>query len=213
MGAPATKPKLNLENTLAAVLSHPIRVRCFVALNERTASATQLMRAWGLRDVGLVSHHIRILEKIGIVEEVGNRPVRGSLERFYRATARPIVFEEDFAKMSLEERSRFTRYILQLFVTDAALAVDQGTYDERTNRAIMRMPMTVDQEGFDELAQEELESYERRLAIEARSSARMAERRRRGEDPGAIPVRSFTTFFEAASGGGALADPPPDGGP
>lgn len=214
MGSPATKRKgkkrLSMEATLSAVLSHPVRVRCFVALSEGTASASQLMRAWGMEEVGHVSYHIEVLEKLGIVEEVSNRRVRGSLERFYTARTRSLVSDEDTEKMTLEERDCFSRYILQLHVTDTALAVDQGTFDRRPNRALIRMPMHVDEEGFAEMAAEEQRTLEARMEIEARSAARMAERERRKEDPGSIPIRSMTMFFEAATGGGALADPPPE---
>jgi hypothetical protein len=211
MNSPATKSKkgLSLEATLTAVLSHHVRVRCFVALSERPASATQLMHAWGLPEVGLVSYHIDILKKLGIVEEVDSRPVRGSTERFYKATTRPMATDEEFERMSLEERDSFTKYILQLHVTDAALAVDQGTFDRRSNRAIIRLPMHVDEEGFAEMAAEEQRTLENRMEIEARSAARMAEREQRGEDAGSIPIRSMTMFFEAATGGGALDTPPP----
>lgn len=210
--AGTTKPKLSLEDTLAAVLAHPVRVRCFVAFNERTTSAAQLVRAWGLSGEKhwRVGHHVRVLAKLGIIEEVWNRRVRGSVERFYRATARPIVFSEEFAKLSYDERDRFTRYILQLIVTDATLAVDQEVFDARTDRTIIRLPMIVDEQGFRDMGAEEKDTYERRLEIATKSAGRNAERRRRGDDLVEINIRSVTMFHEAASGGGALADPPPE---
>lgn len=203
-------PKMSLEVTLATVLRHPVRVRCLVALSEGVASASQLMRAWGLSDVKLVSHHIKCLEGLGLVEMVWERKVRGSLEKFYRATARPILFPDDLAKLTYEERDSFTRYILGLIVTDASLAVDQRTFDIRTNRGLIRMPMDVDEEGFDDMAREEKFTLERRLQIGAESSSRIDAPRDRGEEPQEINIRSVTMFHEAASGGGALADPPPD---
>ena len=212
MAKTVEKPKLNLEATLAAVVSHPIRIRCLVALSERTASATMLMRAWGLTKVGLVSYHVEKLEQLGFVEEVRSRPVRGSVERFYRAVGRPIFFEKEWGSMSQEEREQCSRYVLQLHVTDVALAVDQGTFDSRTNRALMRTPMTLDAEGFEEMHQHEFAAYQERLEIQARAMERIARRRHEGEEPGEISVVSTTMFYEAANGagelGGAMASRP-----
>lgn len=212
MAGVTTKPKLALRDTLAAVLAHPVRVRCFVAFNERTTSSIQLVRAWGLSEEQhwRVSHHVMFLAELGIIEEVCSRPVRGGRERFYRATRRPIMYDEDFAKLTYEERDSFTRYVLQLVVTDATLAIDQKVFNQRTNRTLIRLPMVVDEQGFKDLRIEEELTYERRLKIATESAARNAQRKSCGEEPIEINIRSVTGFHEAGRGGGALADPPPE---
>jgi hypothetical protein len=69
--------------------------------------------------------------------------------------------------------------------------MDEHTFDARANRWIVRLPMVVDEEGFEELAALHSEAYERTLDIQARSD----ERRAGTEDPG-ISTMSTSMFFE-----------------
>ena len=187
---PAKTATPSMEMTLAAIVAHPTRARCFSILAERTASPVEIAQQIG-KDVGHVGYHVRKLQKLNVIELVDERPVRGAVEHFYRAIARPIVDEEEFAAQSLEEREVFTRYFLQLHVTDISRALDEHTMDARPNRWVLRTPMVVDEEGFEELAALHAELYERTLDIQARSD----ERRTGTEDEG-ISTMSTTMFFE-----------------
>ncbi|HVV91419.1 MAG TPA: winged helix-turn-helix domain-containing protein [Solirubrobacterales bacterium] len=187
---PPAKTATTMESTLAAIVAHPTRVRCFSILAERTASPVEIAQEIG-KDVGHVGYHVRKLQEMNLIELVDERPVRGAVEHFYRAIERPILHEKEFAKQSIEEREVFTRYILQLHVADVARAMDEHTFDARPNRWILRTPLLVDEEGFDELAALHAEIYERTLDIQARSD----ERRTGTEDEG-IPTMSATMFFE-----------------
>ncbi len=201
--------QLSSEATLAAVLAHPVRVRCFMCLAERIASATQLMRAFGFKDVSYVNYHLEKLEELGMIEEVGWRPVRGGTERFYRACHRPMIGDEGARELTLEEREALSRYIVNLAIMDAALALDTRTFDSRVDRCLIRMPMVVDEEGFGEMNALEADHLDRRMEIQARSAERLAQRRHSGEEePVEIPVSSLTMFYEAARGSGQLRDFP-----
>jgi DNA-binding transcriptional ArsR family regulator len=160
-----------MEATLGAIVAHPTRVRCFMILAERTASPVEIAQEIG-KDVGHVGYHVRKLQELNLIELVDERPVRGAVEHFYRAIARPIVDEKEFAEQKLEEREVFTRYFLQLHVTDIARAMDEHTFDQRPNRWLVRTPMVVDEQGFDELAALHAEIYERTMDIQARSDER-----------------------------------------
>ena len=187
-----TTAATTMETTLAAIVAHPTRVRCFMILAERTASPVEIAQEIG-KDVGHVGYHVRKLQQMNLIELVDERPVRGAVEHFYRAIERPIVHEDEFAKQSIEEREVFTRYVLQRHVSDVARAMDEHTFDARSNRWIARMPMVVDQEGFDELSALHAEMYERTLEIQAKSAERMA-----GEGGGEEGISTVSThmFFE-----------------
>src|SRR5882757_1447856 len=187
---PAKTATATMETTLAAIVAHPTRARCFVILTERTASPVEIAQEIG-KDVGHVGYHVRKLQELNLIELVDERPVRGAVEHFYRAIERPVVREEAFAEQSLEDREVFTRHILQFHVADIARSMDEHTFDSRPNRAVIRTPMTVDEDGFQELADLHVEMYERTLDIQARSD----ERRTGSEDAG-IPTVSTTMFFE-----------------
>jgi DNA-binding transcriptional ArsR family regulator len=179
-----------METTLATIVAHPTRVRAFSILAERTASPVEIAGEIG-KDVGHVGYHVRKLQELNLIELVDERPVRGAVEHFYRAIARPHIKEKEFATQTIEEREAFTRYLLQLHVADLSRAMDQHTIDVRTNRWIMRLPMVVDEEGFDELAALHAELYERTLDIQARS-----DERRTGTDDEGIQTMSTNMFFE-----------------
>jgi DNA-binding transcriptional ArsR family regulator len=183
----------SMETTLAAIVAHPTRARCFMILAERKASPVEIAQEIG-KDVGHVGYHVRKLQELNLIELVDERPVRGAVEHFYRAIVRPIVNEEEFAAQPQEEREIYTRHILQLHVSDISRALDEQTFDDRTNRWLVRTPLVVDEEGFAELASLHAELYERTLDIQARS-----DERRTGTDDEGISTMSTTMFFETPS--------------
>lgn len=187
---PAKSATANMEMTLAAIVAHPTRARAFMILAERTASPVEIAQEIG-KDVGHVGYHVRKLQQLNLIELVDERPVRGAVEHFYRAIARPFVTEEEFAAQPLEERELYTRHILQLHVSDVAQALDEQVFDKRTGRWLVRLPMVVDEEGFEELGALHAEMYERTLDIQARS-----DERRTGTDDEGIRTMSTNMFFE-----------------
>jgi DNA-binding transcriptional ArsR family regulator len=187
---PAKTETVSMETTLAAIVAHPTRARCFVILAERTASPVEMAQEIG-KDVGHVGYHVRKLQEMNLIELVDERPVRGAVEHFYRAIARPFVVENEFAGQSVAEREHFTRFTLQLHIADIARAMDEHTLDARPNRWVIRTPLVVDEEGFEELSALHAEIYERTLDIQARS-----DERRTGTDDEGISTMSTNMFFE-----------------
>jgi DNA-binding transcriptional ArsR family regulator len=187
---PVKTETASMETTLAAIVAHPTRARCFMILAERTASPVEIAQEIG-KDVGHVGYHVRKLQQLDLIELVDERPVRGAVEHFYRAIERPVVTEEEFAEQSVEEREVFTRYVLQCHITDVARAIDEHMFDSRANRVLARMPMVVDEEGFQELSELHTHAYERTLEVQAKSAERMTASGEEG-----IPTISTTMFFE-----------------
>lgn len=187
---PAKTVATSMETTLAAIVAHPTRARSFLILAERTASPAEIAKEIG-KDVGHVGYHVRKLQQLDLIELVDEKPVRGAVEHFYRAIERPVVTEEEFAGQSMDEREVFTRAILQLHVADVARAMDEHTFDARANRVIVRIPMLVDEAGFQELAEIHTEMYERVLDVQAKSAERMT-----GSQEEGIPTVSSSMFFE-----------------
>jgi DNA-binding transcriptional ArsR family regulator len=187
---PPAKTATSMETTLAAIVAHPTRARAFTILTERTASPVEIAQEIG-KDVGHVGYHVRKLLQLNLVELVDERPVRGAVEHFYRAIERPVVSEEEFARLSVPEREVFTRYIVQRLVADIARSMDAHIFDARANHVITRTPMLVDEEGFQELSDLHTEVLERTMEIQASS----AERLTTSEEEG-IPTSSSSMFFE-----------------
>jgi DNA-binding transcriptional ArsR family regulator len=187
---PAKSATATTETTLATIVAHPTRARAFSILAERTASPVEIAQEIG-KDVGHVGYHVRKLQELNLIELVDERPVRGAVEHFYRAIARPFVNEKEFAEMSLDDREAVTRYLLQLHVADVSRSMDEHVFDARPDHWMIRLPMVVDEEGFKELGALHAEMYERTLDIQARS-----DERRTGTDDEGIPTMSTNMFFE-----------------
>lgn len=187
---PAVKPKESVNESLAAVVAHPLRARCLMACAERTRSPRELATLFG-REVHNVAHHVRVLEKMGFVEEVGSRPVRGATEHFFRAIERPMVTEEEYALLSQEERNGFAKEVCQLGFADASSALSTETFSTRPDNIVARTPMILDEEGFKAVAALHGEAVLKSMQIEAESN----ERRAHTGDPGTA-YSSFVLCYE-----------------
>lgn len=66
-------------------IAHPVRTRLLTALEGAPASAKQLAGSLGLTH-GNVGHHLKVLERAGLVEVVEERKVRALTERIFAPT-------------------------------------------------------------------------------------------------------------------------------
>lgn len=69
------------------------RHRIISLLTERAATTSQLAGALG-QPKGSVGHHLKVLEKAGLIRMVRTRQVRAMTEKYYGRTARLFVFVE-----------------------------------------------------------------------------------------------------------------------
>jgi DNA-binding transcriptional ArsR family regulator len=180
-----------LNSTLGAIVAHPLRTRCLTVLSDRTASPTELAQELG-EDVGNVSYHVKQLLKMEAIELVRERPVRGAVEHFYRAIQRPLLSEDDYNDLTVEQRLRFARLVLQFSVADAATAIDSESLGQRANHHVTRLPVQVDEQGWQELSDLHAEMFHRSIEIETASAGRMSD----DADATSIPARVISMFFE-----------------
>jgi DNA-binding transcriptional ArsR family regulator len=178
------------ETTLGAIIAHPLRSQCLSLLAERTASPAELSVELG-ENLGNVSYHVRKLWKAGAVEIVEEKPVRGAMEHFYRAVVRPFFSEEEIAKVSIADRQAHAREALALAAANATSAIQAETFGARTDYAITRVPMRVDEAGWQAMGELYAETLERVFEIQAESTERLG-----GTDDAGIPMVAFNTFFE-----------------
>jgi DNA-binding transcriptional ArsR family regulator len=201
----AVKAGQSIQTTLAAVVAHPTRVKCLSILAERTVSPVELAHELDA-DVGHVSYHVNKLRDLGVVELVSERQVRGAVEHHYRATTLAYVSDEEWAKLSPEQRQPYSLYTLQLVTADAGAAIESGSFDARNDRYLTRTPAALDEEGWSEMHALHEEMLERTMQVSAAAADRLA------GQPGAesIPVMSIAMFFETAPRGTPSAvDAPP----
>jgi DNA-binding transcriptional ArsR family regulator len=89
-------------------LGDDVRGRIVGLLRDRAASATELAEALGMPK-GTVAHHVKVLEKAGLIHVVATRRVRAVTERYYGRVARLFLIKsEDEADAELVHRAGAT---------------------------------------------------------------------------------------------------------
>lgn len=185
------KQSVRTERNVAAIVAHPLRARCLTYLAERTASPNELKAALGV-PLGDAAYHVKRLFDLGAIELVDTRQVRGAVEHFYRAVVQPSYSDEEAAEQTVEQRQQFAEQICMLTFADATHAFEEGTFCERSDYYVVRVPLQVDEQGWGELNGAYAELLERLFAIRAASTERMA------RDPERRSIRTMASamFFE-----------------
>src|SRR6476619_3690861 len=105
------------EARIAKALAHPLRARILQRLGERVASPGDLATELNA-PLGVVSYHVRMLREYECVELVRTEPVRGALQHFYKATARPTLEAAEWRKLPSGLRKELSGASLQDLVGD-----------------------------------------------------------------------------------------------
>jgi hypothetical protein len=166
-----TNTKTGVDQRLVRAIGHPLRLRLLTIFNERVASPSDLAAELG-EPIGNVSYHTRILARLGCVELVKTKQVRGAVEHYYRAVVRPVFSDDDWAELPLSIRKSLAGAVLTEIADDMSAAAAEGGFD-RDDVHINRTPLTLDQKGWEELNERLQELGEQALEIQAQSAARL----------------------------------------
>jgi DNA-binding transcriptional ArsR family regulator len=156
--APSTAdptPKLDFVSPqLAAALAHPTRVGVMGVLVEGPASPRQLAEAID-EPLNNVTYHVKQLRDLGCIEldRVERRAGGRVLERFYRASQRAYFDDDAWEVLSNQERLGVLWSIVRLMSKDITDAMTAGTFfGDDYDIHLTRSPMSVDNEGWEEIA-------------------------------------------------------------
>ncbi len=168
-----------IDQRVAKVLTHPVRVQIMAILDQRVASPNEMANQLG---VGLshVSYHVKVLKEYECIELVKTRQRRGAVEHFYRAIMRPYFSDSDWGQLPRSARQGISSAVVQMIVEDAVESLDAGSFDSRPDRHLSRLPLVMDEEGWEELNQLLNDLLEQALDLQARSASRMAEEKTEG---------------------------------
>ena len=161
------------EARIAKALAHPLRARILQRLGERVASPGDLALELGA-PLGVVSYHVRMLRDYDCVELVRTEPVRGALQHFYRATARPNLDEGQWRTLPTTLRGELIGETIEGLVGDLAEAADADRLDDR-DVVLQRTLLELDERAFKKLNKLLAKTQEQALAIAAESAARGTE--------------------------------------
>jgi DNA-binding transcriptional ArsR family regulator len=159
------------EARIAKALAHPLRARILQRLGERVASPGDLAVELAA-PLGVVSYHVRMLRDYECVELVRTEPRRGALQHFYRATARPMLDENQWRTLPSTLRRELSGETIKGLVADLGSAADAGTLDD-PDVVMNRMQLELDERAFKKLNKLLARTQEQALQIAAESSARL----------------------------------------
>jgi predicted transcriptional regulator len=179
MTAESQTQEKRLDEQLALVVSSDITIKVLVVLAERAASPKEIAQILGEK-TPTISHHVKKLERLGLIELIEEREVRGAVQHIYRAIMRPIVSEKEWQQLGIEERQRYSIWIMQLILVDAARSFAANLFDARSNNHLSRTALLVDEKGLAEVAAIQARALHEVIEVEAASTARRIES---GESP------------------------------
>lgn len=187
---------------LAKALAHPLRTRILAALEDRTASPSELATELGA-SLGVISYHVRRLQALGFVKLVKRVPRRGAVEHYYTGTKRPRITDAAWgATPGIVKQATIKAALDQIgaYVGDAAAA---GGFDAEQAH-LTRSPLVVDEQGFTALARELEALTERIQKIEVDSKRRLTDNDHVDEQQASVVLMLFNSPTAAA----AVAGPP-----
>jgi hypothetical protein len=166
-----TKTKAGVDQRLVRAIGHPLRLRLLTIFNERVASPSDLAAELG-EPIGNVSYHTRILARLGCVELVKTKQVRGAVEHYYRAVVRPVFSDEDWAELPKSIRKSLADAVLAEIADDMGAAATEGGFD-RDDVHLARTPLVLDEQGWQDLNELLQDVAEKALDIQAKSASRL----------------------------------------
>jgi DNA-binding transcriptional ArsR family regulator len=191
--------------SVAKALAHPLRTRILAALENRTASPTELASELDA-PLGVVSYHVRRLHALRFLKLVKRVPRRGAVEHYYTTIAGPTIRSEAWGSTpSIVKQATLSGALAELGGR-ATAAAEVGGFDD-PGAHLSRTPVTVDAKGWAELARE-LDALLVRIAkIEAESQRRLMRRDHQDEQRATVGLMLFKSEATVPSGSAAPRRP------
>jgi DNA-binding transcriptional ArsR family regulator len=178
-----------LDASLLKALAHPLRARILESITDRgEASPVEVARELD-QPLATVSHHTRVLRELGCIELTRTEPRRGAVEHYYRAVLRPFLDDAQWEKLSLVKRRGLAGQLLRRIFAEASAAGAGGGFDT-AGAHVARVPLALDDRGWEELSEVVANLLSSAQTIQERSDER---RRENGDDarPSELAVLHF----------------------
>ena len=147
------------------LLLHPIRLRIVQALVGRPMKPLELLDYLGDVPQASLYRHIKQFEGGGVLQVVGQRPVRGGVERTYAVVEDAVQLGADDLEGTVpEDHLRYFSTFLGALMADYAAYLEHGDVDMIADRVGYRqVPLWLSDSEFDELVAEMGEAVRRRV--------------------------------------------------
>lgn len=188
---------------MVKALAHPLRLRIIDALEDRSASPSELSQEFGV-PIGNVSYHVRRLEALGVLKLVDTAQRRGAVEHYFRLDRRPRVSEKAWASAPDIVKEAMLQGVLSKLGEQVTAAAADGGFN-RPESHVGRLPLVLDEQGFKEAAGVLATVADRLKAIEEKSAKRQEKREHEGE------LHALAVLMLCEAGAAPKAEPTPRG--
>lgn len=138
-----------VDERVARAMAHPLRVQILAEVNKRAMSPSEFAKQFDEK-LPNVSYHFRALQKLECIEEVETRPVRGSVEHFYKATKRALFDGKPWNELPQSLKEDVSGRAVGDFLGAISLAMLGGTFDARDERMLVWLQRRLDVRGWGE---------------------------------------------------------------
>jgi DNA-binding transcriptional ArsR family regulator len=199
------KPQSDISDPrIIKALTHPLRIQILAALDERTASPSELADELGA-PLGNVSYHVRQLAGLGLIKLVKRTPRRGAIEHHYKAVGRPQISDDAWAGTSATVKDAVVGSALSDLGAAVSSAAAAGGFS-RADAHLTRTQVTLDDKGWKDLDGELNATLARVQKIADASAKRLAKAGEDAASPATVVMMLFGTGdgepAEASTNGG-----------
>lgn len=186
-----------VDERVARALAHPLRLHILAELNEKAMSPSQFAKKFEMKTPN-VSYHFRALQKLDCIEEVETRPVRGSVEHFYKATRRALFDRKSWNALPQSLKEDASGQTVTNFLTAVALAMHAETFDAHNERMLVWKQQRVDMKAWREAIKAQRDLVRKLDRIYKNGRLRLSEAR----DPEGGILSTYAVFL--------FESPPPE---
>jgi DNA-binding transcriptional ArsR family regulator len=184
------KPQSDISDPrIIKALTHPLRIQILAALDERTASPSELADELGA-PLGNVSYHVRQLAGLGLIKLVKRTPRRGAIEHHYKAVGRPQITDDAWAGTPATVKDAVVGAALGDLGAAVSSAAAAGGFS-RPDAHLTRTQVTLDERGWKDLDTELNATLARVQRITDASGKRLAKAGQDGEDKATVVLMLF----------------------
>jgi len=182
-----------VDGRMARALAHPLRMHILAELNKRAMSPSQFAKKFDMKTPN-VSYHFRALQKLDCIEEVETRPVRGSIEHFYKATRRALFDRKAWDDLPQSLKEDASGQTVTDFLTAVALAMYAETFDAHNERMLVWKQQRIDLKAWKEAIRAQRELVQKLDRIYKNGRLRLSEA---GEPEGGLLSTYAVFLFES----------------
>ena len=194
MSEEASEAVDGLDKALVDTVGHEVGYSIYRVLTERPASATELAALLS-QPRSTVGDQLRKLIDSGLVECTGEETRRGTTERFYRAASPRWLDDDVTAKLDPRQKRRTALRVAREAAAAMSLALQSDLLDQRDDWCVGSSRITVDSQGWKELAEIHRHALEEVERVRDESADRLD-----GDDDEPLRAISWLMLLELPNG-------------